>query len=224
MHPLRELRRFTTAERWVHRSTAALMGACLATAAVLYVGPLAVLVGRRSLVAQVHLVAGIALPLPLLLGLLSRAVRHDAHRLGRFLPVDSVWLRARDRRTADLPVGKFNAGQKLNAALSLGAILLMLGTGLTMRYANQWPLTVRTGSTFVHDWVAFFLTVLVLGHVRLALRDPQARAGLRTGAVPVGWALREHRGWAEEELGSGGGAVALDPNRAGRDTEVDQQL
>src|SRR5262249_35695084 len=63
----RPVRRFDRVPRWVHWSTATLMGVCLATAAVLYLGPLSILVGRRHLVETVHLYAGLALPAPMLL-------------------------------------------------------------------------------------------------------------------------------------------------------------
>ncbi len=194
------LRRFTPAQRWVHRVTAAIMGICLATAVVLYLGPLSVLVGRRALVEQVHVIAGIALPLPLLAGWASRALRADARALNRFTGTDWTWLRSRDRRSGRLPVGKFNAGQKLNAGFTVGAILSLLGTGLIMRYANVWPLSLRTGATFVHDWLSYAVAGVLLGHVTFALRDPVARAGLRTGTVPLDWAQAEHGAWAQREV------------------------
>lgn len=190
-----ELLRFTVAERWVHRTTALLMVVCLATAAILYVGGLSTLVGRRALVEWIHVVAGISLPVPLLLGLASRAVRRDLRILNRFSATDLAWLRAKDRRTGRLPVGKFNAGQKLHANFELGAILSMLGTGLIMRFANHWPISWRTGATFVHDWLAYAIFAAVLGHSYLAMRDPYALGGMRTGYVPVSWARREHGSW-----------------------------
>ena len=195
-----QLLRFTRAERWVHRSVAALMGVCLLTAAILYIGPLSVLVGRRALVETVHVAAGIALPVPILLGSLSPAFRADLRRLNRFTASDWEWLRSRDRRSGRLAVGKFNAGQKLNGSFQLGAILVLLGTGLIMRFANQWPLSLRTGATFVHDWVSYAVAGVLFGHLLFALRDPVARMGMRTGVVPVDWAQVEHRGWAAELL------------------------
>ena len=102
-------------------------------------------------------------------------------------------------------MGKFNAGQKLNAALSAGGGLVLLGTGIVMEYGHRWPLPLRTGATWVHDWTAAALFLLVLGHVRLAYRDEDARRGLRTGWVPVGWARREHPAWAA--AGFPGGAA-----------------
>ncbi len=190
--------RFTGGERWVHRSTAGLMGICLLTAAILYIGPLSVLVGRRALVEQVHVLAGIALPLPIVLGWLSRAFRADVRRLNRFGPTDWAWLRSRGWRGSKLPVGKFNAGQKLNASFSFGAILVLLGTGLIMRYANGLPLSFRTGATFVHDWLSYAVAGVLLGHVMFAARDPEARNGLRTGFVTTSWAREKHPDWADD--------------------------
>jgi len=187
--------------RWAHRGLALLMGICLLTAAVLYIGPLSVLVGRRALVEQIHVYSGMALPVPILLGLLSRPFRSDVRLLNRFLPVDRVWLRARDRRSGRLPVGKFNAGQKINAGFVGGAIIVMLGTGLVMRYANHWPVSYRTGATWVHDWLAYAIVAMVAGHLYFAGRDPMARRGMRTGLVSLQWARREHRAWAEESAG-----------------------
>jgi len=179
-----ELLRITWAERWVHRGTALLMGICLLTAAILYIGPLSVVVGERALVEQIHVYAGIGLPAPALIGLFSKAFRADVRRLNRFAPVDRQWLRASDRRSGRLPVGKFNAGQKINSAFVAGSILVMLGTGLVMRYANAWPVKYRTGATFVHDWLAYAVVAMLAGHLYFATRDPLARRGMRTGIVP----------------------------------------
>lgn len=62
--PETRVRRFGRSQRWVHRTTAALMGVCVLTAACLYVPQLAELVGRRELVVRVHEWSGLALPVP----------------------------------------------------------------------------------------------------------------------------------------------------------------
>lgn len=191
--------RFTPAERWVHRVTAALMLVCLATAACLYYPPLSELVGRRRLVVTVHEWCGLALPVPLLLGLGSRAFRADLSRLNRFAPYDREWLRAVRRRSYRRPAGKFNAGQKLYAAWTAGAVLVMVGTGLLMWFTHLAPLVWRTGATFVHDWLALAVAVVIAGHIRMAVKDPESRRGLRTGSVDAGWATREHPNWDPQE-------------------------
>ncbi|AYN42167.1 formate dehydrogenase [Streptomyces dangxiongensis] len=196
--PGTRVHRFAPAERWVHRGTAALMGLCVLTAAVLYVPPLAILVGRRELVVRVHECAGLALPAPVLLGLASRAFRTDLRFLNRFGPHDRLWLSAALRRVtapASRPAGKFNAGQKIYAAWIAGATLVMLGTGLMMWFTHLTPLMWRTSATFVHDWLALTIGVVLAGHIGKALGDPEARKGLRTGTVSEEWARQEHPLW-----------------------------
>ncbi|MET8946517.1 cytochrome b/b6 domain-containing protein [Streptomyces sp. NPDC004542] len=196
--PSARVHRFGRAERWVHRTTAVLMGVCVATAACLYIPQLAVLVGRRELVVRIHECVGLALPAPVLIGLASRAFRADLGFLNRFGPHDRLWLRAalrRDRRPEARPAAKFNAGQKIYAAWIAGATLVMLGTGLMMWFTHLTPLMWRTGATFVHDWLALTIGVVLAGHIGMALADPEARRGLRTGSVSREWAEREHPLW-----------------------------
>ncbi|MEV4561857.1 cytochrome b/b6 domain-containing protein [Kitasatospora sp. NPDC049285] len=194
-------RRFTPAQRRVHRATAALMLGCLATAACLYLPPFAELVGRRRLVATVHEWCGLLLPVPLLLGLVSRAMRRDAVRLGRFTRADRTWLRGLRRGVPGRPAGKFNAGQKLYAQWTLGAMLVMLGTGLLMWFTHLAPTLWRTGATFVHDWFALGVAAVTAGHLWMAARDPESRRGMRTGHVDRSWAEREHPLWVDSEPG-----------------------
>jgi formate dehydrogenase subunit gamma len=210
-------RRFTAAERWVHHATAALFLVCLATAAALYVPALAELVGRRYLVVTVHEWCGIALPVPYLFGLASRAFRRDLRLLNRFGPHDAGWLRAHVLHRADADgtaAGKFNAGQKLYAAFTAGAALTMLGTGLVMWFPRVAPLLWRTGATFVHDWLALAVGVAVAGHLWMAAKDPEARRGLRTGSVSRPWARREHPLWARELEETDAARAAGEPARA----------
>lgn len=191
--------RFTRAERLVHRTTGLLMGTCLLTAFALYYGPMSLAIGHRHTVELVHVWAGFALPVPMLLGLASSAYRCDLGRLNRFTPEDWRWLRSRERRDGTFGVGKFNAGQKLNASLTAGSIVVLLGTGTLMFFTGLARLSWRTGATFVHDWFALGLGLLVLGHIWFAISDPFAREGMRTGRVDRRWAEKEHPTWVSSE-------------------------
>jgi len=174
------------------------MGVCVATAACLYLPQFAELVGRRELMVRIHELAGIALPVPVLAGLASRAFRADLGFLNRFGPHDRVWLRAalrRDKRHSARPAGKFNAGQKIYASWIAGATLVMLGTGLLMWFTHLTPLMWRASATFVHDWLALTVGIALAGHIGMALADPEARKGLRTGSVSKSWATQEHPLW-----------------------------
>ncbi|HXA60788.1 MAG TPA: cytochrome b/b6 domain-containing protein [Streptosporangiaceae bacterium] len=199
------LKRFTGGERAVHHATAILMIICLATASALYIPAVATYVGRRDLIKPIHIYAGLALPVPMLLGLASRAFRGDLRRLNRFGPHDRDWLRRSDRRAVQIdgrgivPIGKFNPGQKLSAAFFAGAIFVMLGTGLMLTFPNPWPTDWRTGATFVHDWLTLAIFVVFLGHLWFALQDRGAMTGMLTGRVPRDWAARHHPAWEKEE-------------------------
>jgi len=174
------------------------MGICVVTAACLYVPQLAELVGRRELVVRVHECAGLALPVPVLVGLVSRHFRADLRHLNRFGPYDRRWLRAvlrRDKRRESRPAAKFNAGQKIYSSWIAGATLVMLGTGLLMWFTHLTPIMWRTSATFVHDWLALTIGIVLAGHIGMALGDPEARRGMRTGSVSREWAEREHRHW-----------------------------
>ncbi|MFE7332238.1 cytochrome b/b6 domain-containing protein [Streptomyces sp. NPDC057565] len=200
--PTERVRRFGTAERMVHRYTGYLMLVCLVSAACLYLGPLAQLVGRRHVMVTVHEWSGISLPLPFLLGLLSAEFRADLRRLNRFAVYDRQWLRAARRRLTSpeaRPAGKFNAGQKLYAGWIAGAVLVMMFTGLLMWFMGLLPFISRTSAIFIHDLLAWAITFAVLGHMRKAFEDPEARLGMRTGYVSRSWAQRHHSRWLREE-------------------------
>ena len=192
------IRRFSAAERLVHRTTAVLMSVCLVTAAILYNGSIAIPVGHRHLVELIHVYCGFALPVPMTLGLVSLAYRADLRRLSRFTSADRRWLRSRTRRDGTIKVGKFNAGQKLNSSVVCGSIVVLLGTGILMYFVRLSPLSWRSGATFVHDWFSLGLGLLVLGHVTFALKDPEARRGMRHGIVTRSWARTEHSAWLDD--------------------------
>jgi formate dehydrogenase subunit gamma len=205
----RLLDRFSGAERALHWATAAVVLTCALTGLVLYVGPLTAWVGRRTLVRDTHVVSGVLMPVPLLVAYAGRwraAVRADVRRLARWTAADRRWLLSRGRDAAD-QVGKFNAGQKANAAFVAGMIPVMLVTGVVMRWYD--PLGVdlpyRTGATFVHDWTAVVTWVVVTGHILVALAHPGSLRSMLTGRMSRRWAEDHHPRWVEE--------VRPDPDR-----------
>jgi formate dehydrogenase subunit gamma len=202
MTPPLELARFDRAERVAHWSTAALFGVLMLTGAALYAGPISTLVGQREVVRTIHVGAGLLLPIPLLVGLAGRwgrALRRDLRRLGRFDGDDRRWFRRATR--ADARLGKFNPGQKLNAAFLGSAIFVMLATGIVLKWFSLFSLNTRTGATFVHDWVALGIWIAVVGHILLAVRDPVALGGMLRGVVPARWARTYRPRWYEAETG-----------------------
>jgi formate dehydrogenase subunit gamma len=200
--------RFDRVERLVHWVNALLFSALVVTGAALYLEPISALIGRRHTVEQVHVICGLCLPVPVLLGVVGwwgRGLRDDLGRLNRWADADRRWLRAagrprreRSRVRAGLAAGKFNAGQKLNAAFTGGAIVVMLATGVIMRWYHPWPLSARTGATFVHDWLSFAIVVAIAGHVVHALADPDAMRSMWRGDIRRSWAARHAPAWQAE--------------------------
>ncbi len=192
--------RFDRPERNVHWASASLVGACLLTAAALYVPALAALVGRREVVKNIHVYAGLAIPLPFLivrLGPWMTQLAIDVRRLGRLDDMDRRWLRSFGRDPF-VENGKFNGGQKLNAAFTLGAVLLLVVTGSIMKWFGPFPLTWRTGATFVHDWTAFALLGVLIGHVAKAFGDRDALGSMVRGPISRRWAGRHAPRWLRE--------------------------
>jgi formate dehydrogenase subunit gamma len=67
-----------------------------------------------------------------------------------------------------------------------------------MYFPDLARLSWRTGATFVHDWFALAVGLLVIGHINYARRDPGSRRGMRTGSVTAEWAQAHHNAWFDE--------------------------
>jgi formate dehydrogenase subunit gamma len=175
--------RFDLVERVLHWANATLVLTLLATGASLYFGPLSEIVGRRALVKNVHVISGLLLPIPFVLTLpwpFARALRRDIGRLNRWGDP------------------KFNKGQQLNAAFVAGALVLMFVTGLMLRWPDRFADDLRTGATFVHDWVFIGLLLTVAGHIWLAISYRETLRGMWRGRVSRDWARRQRPGWLAE--------------------------
>lgn len=136
-----------------------------------------------------------------------RAVRADLRVLARVGIDDYLWfqhlaLRLAGERSTAPPVAKFNAGQKLNALLSLLATVALLGSGLVL--GIYYTTTELLGAGFVeavfpwHTAVSLLVVPLVAGHLYLALLHPATRGSLRgmvRGRVRRDWAARHHPAW-----------------------------
>jgi len=202
------LLRFDRVERTVHWLNALLFAVVVSTGAALFSPAVIGLVGRRELVERIHVYAGLALPVPLLAALAGSwgdGLRRDIRRLNRWSDADTRWLRLsvrpapeRTRARQGLPVGKFNAGQKLNAAFSVGGVLVMLATGCLLRWYEPFPLSWRAGATFVHNWLAVVFVVVIAGHIAKALADREALGSMIGGRVSVSWARRHAPAWLAE--------------------------
>ena len=168
------MKRFTPIERFAHRSISILMFILLATAAALYIPDISVLVGNRQIVKTLHSVSGFLLPIPLLVAVFFPVFRMNMRELNRFHSHDFAWLKRQDSdciepelEHPDSVYGKFNAGQKLNAAFSLGSVLIMFATGMIMFFSSLFTDDIRTGATFVHDWLTLAIVAVVVDHEKM---------------------------------------------------------
>jgi formate dehydrogenase subunit gamma len=194
------LRRFDRVERVAHWTNATLFGIVMLTGSILYIGELSVLFGHREVVRAIHVYCGLAIPVVFLVAVLprwGRALRRDLGRINRWLPDDKRWLRTFGR-DSDVRLGKFNAGQKLNAAFIIAAALVMVATGSIMKWFEPFTVDIRTGATFVHVWFAFFIWAAVLGHIWFAFKDPEALRAMWRGTISARWARLHRPRWYEE--------------------------
>jgi formate dehydrogenase subunit gamma len=196
------LLRFDRVERSLHWINATLFGILMFTGAALYAGPVSAIVGNRELVRTFHVYSGLALPIPLLLAVLGRKggqLRTDLGRLNRWSRDDARWFRRRQR--ADVTLGKFNPGQKLNAAFIFAAAIVMMATGSIMKWFKPFPIDWRTGATFVHDWVALAIGIVIIGHIWMACRDWDALRSMFVGTVSRAWGARHAPAWVDGDDG-----------------------
>jgi len=193
------LRRFDVTERVLHWVTALDVLTLIVTGAILYFPSFSVRVGQRLLIENIHTLSGILALVPLLVALWGRwgvMLRKDVMRLTRFDQREWRWF---DRtRRMKLELGKFNPGQKLNAIFSISGLVVLLGTGLVLRFPNPFPVSIRQGVTFVHDWFAFLVALLVFGHIGFALFNPRALWSMLSGRIDRLWAERHAPAWVRE--------------------------
>jgi formate dehydrogenase subunit gamma len=193
----RYVRRFSRTERTFHWVNAAFFLTLLVSGLFLYLPSLEVAVGRRTLIKDIHFWTGVSWPIALALVVAAgdtRGVFRAAGEIDRFDRDDLRWLTA--RRPA--PQGRFNAGQKLNATLTLAFTLLFVISGLLLWFGER-DTRFRFASTVVlHDGLAFAAFALLIGHLYLAVIHPTTRHALRgvtLGTVSEDWARRHHAKW-----------------------------
>jgi formate dehydrogenase subunit gamma len=201
MKPVAYVRRFSRTERalhWIHASAFLVL---LGSGLVLYLPALASAVGRRPLVKEVHLATALLWAVALVAVVAvgdRRGLRRTLRELDRFDEDDRRWLRG--GRT---PQGRFNAGQKLNAALSAAFALLFAVSGLLL-WLGERDTRFRWDSTLVlHDMLTLLSLGLLCGHLYLAVIHPKTRHALRgmtLGSVREDWAREHHAKWASRDF------------------------
>jgi formate dehydrogenase subunit gamma len=200
--PVSRILRFDGVQRAAHWANALLFGILMLTALPLYFPSLSDVVGRRALVATIHVWSGVVLPVPIVISLLGpwgARMRRDLRRINVWTNDEVRWLRLLGGRNAPKVVDKFNPGQKLNAIFIGGSILVMLATGFVLKWFRFFPVSWRTGATFVHDVLAFAIFAVVIGHVLFAVTHWESLRSMIKGWVSEAWAARNAPGWLREE-------------------------
>jgi formate dehydrogenase subunit gamma len=196
--PMR-LRRFTRTERTLHWVHATAFLVLLASGLALYLPSLAQLVGRRPLLKDIHVYTAVTWAAAILVVVLvgdRRSLRRTMREIDVFDRDDRNWLRGRKA-----PQGKFNAGQKLNAAITAAFAVLFAVTG-TLLWLGERDTRFRFAQTLlIHDWLTQISLLLFLGHLYLAVIHPKTRHalnGMTRGWVDAEWADRQHEKWSRE--------------------------
>jgi formate dehydrogenase subunit gamma len=218
--------RFDVTERLFHWAFALPFLVTLVTGLAMYFDGLQKLAGDRELVRDIHRFAGLAVVLlPLLVVALGRrhGLARDAADLDLWSDDDRTWFRSWlwrkiGGRDPLPPQGRFNAGQKFNAALTAAGIVILSITGLLIFPGIHPPFWLVENARVLHNLAWMLLTLAVAGHVYLAAVYPPTRPGLGGafgGRVRLAW-LREHHPLTPE-------AAAADEVGAGAEPEVDRR-
>jgi formate dehydrogenase subunit gamma len=194
------IERFSGTERAVHWVHATAFLVLLATGLALYVPALSIAVGRRPLLKDFHVYTAVAWVAALVLVVLlgdRRRLRETVRELESFDADDLLWLRRYPR-----PQGRFNAGQKVNAALTAAFAVLFAVSGALLWLGERDHRFQLASTILLHDWLTLISLFLLVGHLYLALIYPATRHALRgmtVGTVRRDWAERHHPKWTREQ-------------------------
>jgi formate dehydrogenase subunit gamma len=129
----------------------------------------------------------------------GRALRRTAVELTRLDPLDRRWLQRAPAhmlaREQPPPAGRFNGGQKINAQLSWIGLAILYASGIAVTFLGNSP-----PENVIHSGMAVAMTVLIAGHVYMAVLNPATRHALRgmtVGDVDRSWARDHHPRWTE---------------------------
>ncbi len=194
------VRRFSRTERALHWIHASAFFVLLGSGLVLYLPALSVAVSNRPLVKAIHVYTAIAWLLALAAVVLvgdRRGLRRTLRELDLFDRDDRRWLSAHPA-----PQGRFNAGQKVNAALTGAFAVLFAVSGFLLWYGERNTDFRWTSTIILHDGLTIASVFLVMGHLYLALVHPTTRHALRgmtLGSVREDWARQHHAKWVTSE-------------------------
>src|SRR6266849_9421121 len=192
------IRRFSRTERAIHWVHAIAFFVLLGSGLILYLPRLSELVSRRPLVKAVHIDTALAWAALLALIVVfgdRRGLEKTVRELDLFDADDRRWLLGRHA-----PQGRFNAGQKINAALTAAFAVLFAVSGFLLWYGERDTRFRFANTILLHDGLMYVALVLLVGHLYLAVIHPRTRHALRgmtLGSVREDWAREHHPKWLE---------------------------
>jgi formate dehydrogenase gamma subunit len=219
--------RFTSTERVLHWTFALLYLVLLASGLPLMFPELRGWIrGYTPVIGfRLHLTCGVLWALATLLVIVlgdREALRRTWRQLTTFGREDAAWLlrfgqwlsaSASERARLDAAVGRFNAGQKLNALFTVATSALLLVSGVALIPVRGAPLAqALTGPASIgwwrlaHEWLTMFVLVPIAGHVFFALAFPATRPslpGILSGQVGRDWAATHHPRWRSDSHDEG---------------------
>jgi formate dehydrogenase subunit gamma len=129
------------------------------------------------------------------------AIRDTARDLRSFGGDDRRWLLHAPRialRGGGPPVGRFNAGQKLNTMLISALLVASTASGLYWWARLHGVFANSNLDGAIHNVAGVSIIVLVCGHLYMAVLNPATRHalhGITTGYVDADWAAEHHAAW-----------------------------
>ncbi len=124
-----------------------------------------------------------------------------------FKPVDKEWLKRIDEVINNghgpdqLPIGKYNAGQKLMFWTMVGAVALLLVTGIVIwraYFAGFFPIVIVRSAMVLHMLAAFIGIIALITHVYAAIWIKGTIRAMTRGNVEAAWAKHHHPEWYRE--------------------------
>lgn len=124
-----------------------------------------------------------------------------------FKPVDIEWLKRIDEviNNGDgpdkLPIGKYNAGQKLMFWSMVGSVAFLLVSGVVIwraYFAGFFPIPVLRFAFVIHMLAAVIGIVSLIVHVYAAIWVKGTIRAMTRGSVDAAWAKHHHPEWYRE--------------------------
>lgn len=162
----------------------------------------ALVLGTPQLVRELHPFLGCIIFI-LLMFMLIKLAHHNIPNKDDVRWLKSIKHVVAGKEPEDIPIGKYNAGQKFLFWCIMSLITVLLVTGLVMwrRYfADYFSVDIVRIAIFFHSVAAIGLILLIIGHAYMAMWVKGSIKGMITGYVSRAWAKKNHSKWYHDEM------------------------